>query len=131
MRPPERRWYAPLLKHPQGTSVFIHAIFPRATFVLEKIEKLPGKVVRHVRFDVDNYTILRGRSEIDLTKTNPKLSELLSTTRQPLTLLLEKYAVHRTRVRATTRTREFHFVGDLHAKLFERFYSLPLEKMKK
>ncbi len=130
MRPPEKRWYAPLLRHPQGTSVFIHSIFPHATFVLEKTEKRPGKIIRYVRFEVDGHPILRGRSEIDLTKTNPKLGELLSTTHQPLAPLLEKYSVHRTRVRATTRTREFHFVGELHAKLFERFYSLPPEKKK-
>ncbi|MBM3281853.1 MAG: hypothetical protein FJY86_00745 [Candidatus Diapherotrites archaeon] len=131
MRPPEKRWYAPLLKNPQGTSVFIHSLLPTAKYVFEKIEKRPGKIIRYIRFDVDGHTILRGRSEIDLTKTNPKLGELLSTTHQPLAPLLEKYRVHRTRVRSTTRTREFHFVGELHAKLFERFYSLPPKQKKR
>ncbi len=130
MRPPEKRWYAPLLKHPRGTSVFIHEIVPSAEFIVEKTEKRAKKMIRHIRFDVDGHTVLRGRSEIDLTKTAPKLADALLNTDQPLGLLIKDYKVHRTRVRATTRTREFHFNGDLHAKLFERFYALPVAKKK-
>lgn len=126
MRPPEKRWYTPLLKHPRGTSVFIHEIFPDAHFFVEKIERKQGKVIRHVRFELNGKVILRGRSEIDLVRTHPKLAAALQKKDHPLGLLIEKYRVHRTRVRATTRTREFHFNGDLRAKLFERFYALPL-----
>lgn len=131
MRPPEKRWYAPLLKHPQGTSFFVHEIFPEAKFFLEKEEISPEKMIRHIRFEVGGHTILRGRSEVDLTKTNPKLATLIRKTNQPLGLLIQKFRVQRTRVRATTRTREFRFRGDLHATLFERFYPLLAATKKK
>ena len=128
MRPPEKRWYSPLLKHPQGTAVFIHEILPDAQFIVEKVDRKPGRAVRHIRFELDGKVILRGRSEIDLARTHPDLVDALVKTDAPLGLLIKKYRIHRTRVRATTRTREFHFNGDLHAKLFERFYSLPANK---
>lgn len=87
-------------------------------------------MIRSIRFELNGQTILRGRSEIDLTKTKPALVAQLRKTDAPLGLLLEKYRVHRTRVRATTRTREFHFNGDLHATLFERFYPVSDKKLK-
>lgn len=85
-------------------------------------------MIRSIRFELNGQTILRGRSEIDLTKTKPALVAQLRKTDLPLGLLLDKYHVHRTRVRATTRTREFHFNGDLRATLFERFYPIADKK---
>ncbi len=128
MRPPQKRWYAPLLKHPEGTSFFIHEFFPDAQYFLEKVEVRDRRMIRHVRFELDGHVLQRGRSEIDLDRTHPKLIELLRTTNIPLAQLVKGFHVHRTRVRSTTRTREFHFNGDLHAKLFEHFYPLSQKK---
>lgn len=124
MRPPERRWYAPLLNHPKGTSELVHSIFPEAVFVLEGQEKKSNKLIRRVRFDLNGRPIMRARSEIDMLKTKPALLKVLHTTKMPLGLIIEKFHVRRTRVRCTSRTRSFHFIGDLHGKILERFYYL-------
>lgn len=125
MRPLERRWYTPLLKRPSGASELVHSIFPEAVFVLEDQEKKSNKLIRHVRFDLSGLPIMRARSEIDLLKTKPALLKLLHSTKMPLGLIIEKFHVRRTRVRCTSRTRSFHFIGDLHGKILERFYYLP------
>ncbi len=125
MRPPEKRWYAPLLKHPEGATLFVHKLFPHATFFLEKRESTPTKMIRHVHFELGGVTILRARSEIDLSKTRPALVKILRETNLPLGIIIQKFNVRRTRVRYTSRTRAFHFIGDLHGKIWERFYTLP------
>ncbi len=130
MRPPEKRWYASLLKHPRGTAELIHTIFPSAQFVLEKQEKKTNKLVRHVRFDLRGQTIMRARSEIDVLKTSPKVLKLLQENKIPLGIILKKFNIRHTRVKCTSRTRSFHFIGELHGKIWERFYYLPKEDSK-
>mgnify|MGYP001615511111 CR=1 FL=1 len=124
MRASKARWYAPLLKHPQAATFFIHDVFPTAHFYLEEREIHTNRMIRHVRIDLDGKTILRARSEIDLTKTKPALVRMLRETNTPLAYAIKKFNVRKTRVRCTSRTRAFHFMGDLHGKIWERFYNI-------
>jgi len=124
MRESNRRWFTDLLKHPESTAFFAHSLFPEATLKLTKKETPSGKMVRHIEMRLKGHLILKGRSEIDLHQSNPKLVELLRTTDQPLGILVKGFRVRRTRVRATSRTREYHFIGDLHAKVWDRFFML-------
>lgn len=130
MRAGKERWYAPLLKHPGPSMIFIHTLFPEAKFHLEKREINASRMMRHVRIDLYGQTILRARSEIDLTKTKPALVKLLRETDAPLAFVIEKFNVRRTRVKCTSRTRSFHFIGDLRGEIWERFYPAPTSKEK-
>ena len=125
MRP---RWYAPLLKHSNGTSLFVYDHFPHAKFFVEKQTITPKKIKRVVHFAVDGKPIVRARSEVDATQTLPAILSELREGKRPIGLIVKDYNVKRTRLRATSRTREFHFTGDLRARIFEHFY---LEKKKK
>lgn len=127
MRFSKTRWYAPLLEHPESTAFYAHKLFPTATFTVSKTET-PTKMVRHFDMFLDGRIILRGRSEVDLAKTSPAFIKILRETNQPLGLLISQFHVRRTRVRATSRTREYHFVGDLHARVWERFFAIPAKK---
>ncbi len=124
MRNTNRRWFTELLKHPESTAFFAHSLFPDAKLKLTKKETPNGKMIRHFEMRVKGQLILKGRSEIDLSASNPKLVERLRSTDQPLGLLVKDFNVRRTRVRATSRTREYHFIGDLHAKVWDRFFVL-------
>ena len=129
MRFSKARWYAPLLVHPESTAFYVHKLFPHATFKIKR-DEVGGKHVRHFEMYVGEHLILRGRSEVDMKRTHPELVSLLVTTDTPLGLLIKGFHVRRTRVRATSRSREYHFTGDLHAVLRERFFLLP-ENLKK
>ncbi len=124
MRP---RWYAPLLRHSIGTSLFVYNHFPRARFFVEKQTITPKNIKRVVHFEVDGKPIVRARSEVDVASTVPGILKELREGKRPIGLIVKDYNVKRTRLRATTRTREFRFIGDMHARIFERFY---LEKKK-
>ncbi len=127
MRFSKARWYAPLLEHPESTAFYAHKLFPTATTKITKKETAT-KMVRHFEMLLDGHIILRGRSEVDLLHTDPSLLKKLRETNKPLGLLVRDFNVRRTRVRATSRTREYHFVGDLHGKVWERFFSIPVKK---
>jgi hypothetical protein len=122
MRDSTHRWFTELLKHPESTAFFAHKIFPDATIKLWKNELPSGKMVRHFEMYVNHSLILKGRSEVDMNTSNPVLVKKLRSTNQPLGILVKDFRVRRTRVRATSRTREYHFIGDLHAKVWERFF---------
>lgn len=127
MRFSKARWYAPLLEHPESTAFYAHKLFPTATTKITKKET-PVKMVRHFEMYVEGHLILRGRSEVDINQTDPALLKKLRETNEPLGLLVRGFHVRRTRVRATSRTREYHFVGDLHGKVWERFFTIPAKK---
>lgn len=126
MRSSKVRWYAPLLEHPESTAFYVHKLFPKAKFTIKK-DEIGGKLIRHFEMYVGKDIILRGRSEVDMKRTHPKLVSLLVTTDTPLGILIKDFNVRRTRVRSTSRSREYHFTGDLHAMLRERFFLLPKE----
>ena len=83
---------------------------------------------RWIRFDLDGKTIVRARSMVDLDKSNPAVTKALRTTNQSIGTIIKKSRVRRTRFKSTTRTRSFHFLGDLNARVWERYYHLPSEK---
>ncbi|MDP2665879.1 MAG: hypothetical protein Q8P05_00015 [Candidatus Diapherotrites archaeon] len=118
------RWFAPLLKNPLGATRFVRTSFPKTTFFLEQRVTRDNNLIRQIRFDLDGKTILRGRAIIDLDKTDPRIVRILLHTKKPIGEILTQYPARRTRLRATTRSREFHFHGGLHAKVWERFYLL-------
>ena len=122
MRDSNKRWFTDLLKHPESTAFYAHTLFPDAKVKLSKKETPSGKMVRHFEMLVDGQLILKGRSEVDMNTSNPLLVKKLRSTDQPLGVLVKEFRVRRTRVRATSRTREYHFIGDLHAKVWERFF---------
>jgi hypothetical protein len=122
MRDSNRRWFTDLLKHPESTAFYAHKLLPNAEIKLSKKETPNGKMVRHFEMWVDGQLILKGRSEVDTHASNPALVKKLRSTDQPLGILAKDFHVRRTRVRATSRTREYHFIGDLHAKIWERFF---------
>lgn len=128
MRKTNQRWFSDLLKHPESTAFYAHKLFPDATTKLTKKETPSGKMIRHFEMRVNGHLILKGRSEVDALRSNALLVKKLRTTETPLGLLVREFHVRRTRVRATSRTREYHFIGDLHAKVWERFYILPEKK---
>ncbi len=128
MRP---RWYAPLLQHSNGTSLHVYSTFPDAKFFLEKQVVTPKIIRRVVRFEVNGKPIVRARSEVQVEGTKPAIIRELRMGKRPIGLIVKDYKVKRTRLRATSRTREFHFTGDLHARITERFFSDPRVKKKK
>jgi chorismate-pyruvate lyase len=105
-----------------GTTAFVRKYYPTTTFHLEKRVTHAGKMVRRVRFELDGEKLVHARSEVNLSTSKPGLVRLLHETSLPLGEIVRRFNVRRTRLRSTTRTREFHFVGDLHAKVWERFY---------
>lgn len=125
------RWFASLLTSPVGATSFLREHYPSVQFHLEKRVIRSGKMLRWVRFDLDGKTILRARSIVDLEKSNPAVSNALRKTNQPIGAIVKKYAVKRTRLKTTTRSRSFHFLGDLHAYVWERFYLLPRSTVEK
>lgn len=125
MRP---RWYAPLLQHANGTSLHVYATFPAAKFFVEKQTITPKLIRRVVRFEVDGKPIVRARSEVKVEGTKPAILKELRDGKRPIGLIVKDYKVKRTRLRATSRTREFHFTGDLNARIIERFYTGPTTK---
>ncbi|MFH0969864.1 MAG: hypothetical protein V1776_00150 [Candidatus Diapherotrites archaeon] len=120
MRSP--RWFATLLKHPIGTTHFVMENFPTAIFKLESRRNSSDKMVRHIRFDYNGKPIVHAISEVDMKKSAPSVVRLLQETNLPIGEVVRRFNVRRTRLRSTTRSREFHFVGDLHARVLERFY---------
>ena len=119
------RWFATLLSRPIGTTLFIRDTFPDGEFHLEKRKTTSSKMMRHIRFDWHGHTIAKAYSEVDVRKSSPKVIRLLRETNKPIGEIVEQFNVRRTRLRSTTRSREFHFTGDLHARVLERFYVLP------
>lgn len=124
MRTPSR-WYTPLLTQSIGTTSFVRERYPTCKFRIEKRIIHHNKMVRHIRFVVGGKTVVHARAEVDLVHSNPRVVELLRDTETPMGQIVESFNVRRTRLRSTTRTREFHFIGDLEAKVWERFYVLP------
>ncbi|QQR92807.1 MAG: hypothetical protein IPJ89_01015 [Candidatus Iainarchaeum archaeon] len=127
MRP---RWYAPLLQHSNGTSLHVYATFPKAKFFMEKQVITPKFIRRVVRFEVDGKPVVRARSEVLVAGTKPAILKELRDGKRPIGLIVKDYKVKRTRLRATSRTREFHFTGDLDARITERFFVGPHTKTK-
>ncbi len=119
------RWFAPLLNRPVGATQFLKEQFPAVKFHLEKRIIRGGKMYRWIRFDLDGKTVLRARAVVDLQKSRPAISKALRKTDLPIGSIIQKYHVKRTRLKSTTRSRSFHFLGDLHASVWERFYHLP------
>jgi chorismate-pyruvate lyase len=119
------RWFAFLLARPVGATFYLKDHFPQARFHLEKRIIRGSKMYRWIRFDLDGKTIVRARSTIDMALTNPRVAKLLRTTDEPIGSIVKKFHVKRTRLKSTTRSRSFHFLGDLHARVHERFYHLP------
>lgn len=119
------RWFAPLLNRPVGATQFLKKQFPAVTFHLEKRVIHAGKMYRLIRFDLDGKTVLRARAIVDLKKSHPAISTALRKTNLPIGTIIQNYHVKRTRLKSTTRSRSFHFLGDLHASVWERFYHLP------
>ncbi|MEK6902529.1 MAG: hypothetical protein AABX02_03000, partial [archaeon] len=119
------RWYAPLLQRQMGTTLFVRDHFPQATFHIEKRLNQRHQMIRHIRFELRGKMIVHARSCVDLDLTKPAVIRLLKETDLPIGEIVKKFNVHRTRQRSTSRTREVHFNGDLHAKVWERFYNLP------
>ncbi len=119
------RWFAPLLARPIGATLFLREHFPTVKFYIEKRVIRRGKMFRWIRFDLDGKTIVRARAVVNLEKSNPAVSKSLHTTDQPIGSIVKKYHVRRTRLKSTTRSRSFHFLGDLDAHVWERFYHLP------
>lgn len=119
------RWFAPLLSRPIGATLFLHERFPGVTFHIDKRVIRGGKMFRWIRFDLDGKTIVRARAVVDLEKSNPAVTKSLRSTNQPIGSIVKKYHVRRTRLKSTTRSRSFHFLGDLDAHIWERFYHLP------
>ncbi len=125
------RWFAPLLERPVGTTLFVRKEFPDAVFSVEKQVVKPHKITRHISFKLDGKRIVRALAEVDPAKTKPAILDLLREGKLPIGEIVKKYNVSRTRLRSTTRTREFHFVGDMHARIWERFYVIsPTPKAK-
>jgi hypothetical protein len=122
-----QRWYSPLLQRSIGTTSFVQQAYPGCVFRLDKREINKGKMIRQIRFELDGQTIVQARAEVDLDHSSPAVSKLLKETNTPIGEIVRSYKVRRTRLRSTTRTREFHFVGDLRAKVWERFY-VPKKK---
>ncbi len=125
MRLGKERWYASLLLHPVSATKYIRENFSEAKFRLIRRETKQGFMIRNIQFTIDGKTILRARSVIDLKKTHPQIVKMLRETNKPLAEIILGFRVRRTRMRSTTRTGQFHYLGDVHAKVWERFYSLP------
>lgn len=119
------RWYAPLLREQMGTTLYIQRLFPTATFHIEKRLNQRHEMLRHIRFELNGKMIVHARARVDLTRTKPEIVSLLKDTNRPIGEIITHFNVHRTRQRSTSRTREMHFNGDLHATVWERFYTLP------
>jgi chorismate-pyruvate lyase len=79
-------------------------------------------MIRQIRFVLNGHTLVQARAEVDLVNSSSVVVKLLKETNTPIGEIVRKYKVRRTRLRSTTRTREFHFIGDLKAKIWERFY---------
>lgn len=122
------RWFAPLLARPIGATFFLHEHFPSVKFYIEKRVIRGDKMFRWIRFDLDGKTIVRARAVVDLKKSKPAVSKSLRSTDLPIGAIVKKYRVRRTRLKSTTRSRSFHFLGDLDAHVWERFYHLPYKK---
>lgn len=124
------RWYAPLLDQQMGTTLYIRSRFPKATFHLEKRLNQRHQMIRHIRFELNGKMIVHARSCVDLDQSSPDVIRMLNETDMPIGEIIKQFKVRRTRQRSTSRTREVHFNGDLHAKVWERFYTLPPVKVK-
>lgn len=122
-----QRWYSPLLQQSIGTTDLVQKTYPGCVFRIDKREILKDKMIRQVRFELNGQTLVQARAEVDLGQSSPAVAKLLRETETPIGEIVRSYHVRRTRLRSTTRTREFHFVGDLHAKVWERFY-VPKKK---
>ena len=120
-----QRWYAPLLKASYGTSLFVMEQFPNVKFKVDRQTVTAKKIKRVVHFEVDGQPIVLARSEIDIAKTKPQIVRELKEGKKPMGLILQKFKVKHTRLRATSRTREFHYTGDMNAKIWERFLVEP------
>lgn len=123
------RWYAPLLEKQMGTTLYIRGRFPQAVFHIERRVNQRDQMIRHIRFELGGKTIVRARSCVDLSQSSPDVVRMLNETDTPIGEIVKRFNVRRTRQRSTSRTREVHFSGDLHAKVWERFYTLPAPKM--
>jgi len=121
------RWYSPLLQHSIGTTNLVQEKYPGCVFRLDRREIHQGKMVRQIRFEIQGQRLVQARAEVDLENSSPAVVRLLKETNTPIGEIVRNYKVRRTRLRSTTRTREFHFVGDLRAKIWERFY-VPKKK---
>ncbi len=119
------RWFAVLLARPLGATLYLREHYPSVRFHIEKRFVRGEKMYRWIRFDLGDKTILRARSIVDLKKSHPDVARLLRTTNEPIGAIIKKYRVKRTRLKTTSRSRSFHFIGDLHADIHERFYHLP------
>lgn len=125
MRASKERWFASLLMHPVSATKYIREHFPDALFTISKRETKSGQMIRNVHFLLDGKMILHARAVVDLNKTKPEIVRLLRKTDKPLAEVIAPFRIRRTRMRATTRTGEFHYIGDVTAKIWERFYPLP------
>lgn len=123
-----QRWYSPLLQHSIGTTNLVQKTYPGCVFRIDRREIHQGKMIRQIRFELDGQTLVQARAEVDLEHSSPAVAKLLRETQTPIGEIVRSFKVRRTRLRSTTRTREFHFVGDLKAKIWERFY-VPKKKM--
>ncbi len=74
---------------------------------------------------------MHARSEIDIVHTLPSIIRELNEEKKSIGDIIQKFKVKRTRLRSTTRTREFHFTGDMHATIRERFFMEPRKRIKK
>ncbi|MBI4043966.1 MAG: hypothetical protein HY393_04140 [Candidatus Diapherotrites archaeon] len=116
------RWFAPLLEKPLGTTQFVRKIFPDAQFRLVHQTIHPTKIVRTIQFELNGQVIARGRSEVDVLPTAPQALGAIRTGKLPLGIIAQRFKVKRSRMHTTTRTRSFKMTGDIHAKIWERFY---------
>lgn len=122
-----QRWYSPLLQHSIGTTNLVQEKYPGCVFRLDKREIQKGKMIRQIRFEIQGQRLVQARAEVDLLHSSPAVVKLLKETNTPIGEIVRNYKVRRTRLRSTTRTREFHFIGDLRAKVWERFYAPKLK----
>ncbi len=125
------RWFAPLLQRSLGATSFIRGVFPHSSFRLVKRIVRKGKMIRHIRFENEGKRLVVARSEVDLDHSSPRLVNLLMNTDSSIGDIIKPFNVRRTRLRSTTRTREFHFTGDIKARVWERFYIPSASKKKK
>lgn len=128
MRP---RWYAPLLKASYGTYFFVRERFPEAKFKVDRQTVTAKKIRRTIHFEIEGKPIVQARSEIDISHTLPLIIRELKEEKKSIGDIIQKFKVKRTRLRSTTRTREFHFTGDMHATIRERFFMEPQKIIKK
>ena len=117
-----QRWYRPLLERSIGTTDLVQKEYPDCVFRLDKREIQQNRMIRQIRFELHGQTIVQARAEVDLNRSSPAVAKLLRETDTPIGEIVRSFRTRRTRLRSTTRTREFHFIGDLHAKVWERFY---------